>query len=44
MIHFHRNQPAEVFPAADIDDDGSITVRDVRKLMQLHTCSRCVCP
>ncbi|WP_419660786.1 choice-of-anchor I family protein [Desulfosarcina variabilis] len=44
LINFHRNQPAEVFPAADIDGDGTITVRDARKIVCLCSCPRCVCP
>lgn len=34
VIHFHRNQPASVFPAADIDGDGMITLRDARRIVR----------
>ena len=44
IINFHRNQPASVHPAADIDGDGTITVLDARKILRMCTCPRCVCP
>jgi hypothetical protein len=44
LVRFHLRQPAAAFPAADIDGDGVITVRDARKLTRLCTCPRCACP
>ena len=44
IIQSHLREPASECPQCDIDDDGTITVMDARKLMQLCTCSRCVCP
>lgn len=44
LMRFHRNQPAAALPAADIDGDGTITVLDMRKLVRLCTCRRCLCP
>lgn len=44
IIRGHLNQPASVCPACDIDGDGTITVLDVRKLVIICTCPRCVCP
>jgi hypothetical protein len=44
IIRFHLRQPAAVFPAADLDGDGTITVLDARKLVRLCTYRRCVCP
>ena len=36
VIRYHRNQPADAFPAADLDGDGTITMRDARKLVRLY--------
>ena len=43
LIKFHLRQPAEAFPAADLDGDGTITIRDARKVALLCTCPRCAC-
>ena len=43
IILSHRNQPAQVAPACDLDKDGTITVLDARKCVLLCTCPRCVC-
>jgi hypothetical protein len=40
----YLNHPDSDFPEGDIDGDGVITVLDVRKLMMMCTCPRCVCP
>ena len=37
----YRNQPASVFPEADLDGDGIITVLDARKLILQCTCPQC---
>jgi hypothetical protein len=37
-------QPASACPECDIDGDGTITVLDARKLVNMCTCPRCVCP
>jgi DNA-binding beta-propeller fold protein YncE len=37
LITFHRNQPAAVYPAADLNGDGLITVLDARKAALLYT-------
>jgi autotransporter-associated beta strand protein len=42
-IRPYLRQPADAFPAADIDGDGVITVRDARKLATMCTCDRCSC-
>jgi len=39
----HRNQPANVAPACDLDGDGMITVLDARQCILKCTCPRCVC-
>jgi len=44
IIKVYRNQPASVFPEADIDEDGTITVLDARKLMRTCTLPRCASP
>ncbi|MCX7725757.1 MAG: metallophosphoesterase [Chitinispirillaceae bacterium] len=37
IVLSYRNQPADVFPAADFDNDGKITIIDARKLVLLKT-------
>jgi len=44
IIQLYRNQPASVCPKCDIDEDGTITVLDARKIILMCTCSRCICP
>ena len=41
IIRFHRDQPATVCPSADMDGDGTITIRDSRKMVRV--CSRPGC-
>ena len=43
-VKSYLRQPASACPECDLDGDGTITVRDARKLTQLCTCNRCVCP
>jgi hypothetical protein len=43
IIREHLRRPASECPECDIDGDGTITVLDARKLVNLCTCSRCVC-
>ncbi len=43
-VKSYLRQPASACPECDIDGDGTITVRDARQLVNLCTCSRCVCP
>ncbi|QTA81798.1 Alpha/beta hydrolase of unknown function, DUF915 [Desulfonema limicola] len=44
IIQSHLNKPASVCPECDLDGDGTITILDARKIVQLCTCSRCLCP
>lgn len=37
VIRSFLRQPASVNPAADVDNDGTITIRDARKLMTMFT-------
>lgn len=37
IVISYKNQPAEVYPAADFDNDGKITLLDARKLVLLKT-------
>jgi hypothetical protein len=37
IIVSHLNQPASVYPSADLDNDGTITILDVRYEMLLKT-------
>nr|WP_320015634.1 dockerin type I repeat-containing protein [uncultured Desulfobacter sp.] len=39
IIRQYLREPASTFPAADIDGDGTITIRDVRKLINLCICN-----
>jgi len=39
----HRDQPASACIACDLDEDGTITVLDARKLVITCTRSRCSC-
>lgn len=41
VILVYRNQPASVCPACDIDEDGTITVLDARKIVLMCTRPRC---
>ncbi len=43
LLRVHLRQPAATLPAADFDGDGTITVRDVRKLINKCTHARCAC-
>jgi len=43
IINTHRNQPSSSCPECDIDGDGTITVLDARKHMQMCTCLKCIC-
>ena len=42
IINSYRNQPASACPGCDIDNDGTITIIDVRNLMPLCTNPRCM--
>ena len=43
IIKSYRNQPSAICPNCDIDGDGTITIRDARKLVKMCTCTRCRC-
>jgi predicted phosphodiesterase len=44
VVRSFLRQPASANPAADLDNDGRITIRDARKVIANCTCSRCMCP
>jgi len=43
-LYPYLNHPAGDYPPGDIDGDGIITILDVRTLMGMCTCPRCMCP
>lgn len=44
VLQPYLNQPATSYPEGDIDNDGTITILDMRTLMGMCTCPACVCP
>lgn len=44
IIKANLNKFASACPECDLDNDGKITVLDAKKLMNMCSCPKCVCP
>lgn len=44
ILRSYLREDASVYPECDLNGDGTITIKDARKLVTICTCSKCVCP
>ncbi|QTA81797.1 Carboxypeptidase regulatory-like domain-containing protein [Desulfonema limicola] len=44
IVQTYINKPVSECPECDLDGDSTITILDARKIVQLCTCIKCLCP